>query len=319
MCTFNGEKHLEQQLQSFCGQTRLPDELIVCDDTSADSTREILTAFKQSAPFPVELFFNQENLGLVANFDKAISLCKGDIICLSDQDDVWEDDKLLLIEQAFDADEKIGMVYSDAKVVDENLADTGSTLWQCLIGAKGDFIKDLKEGKAFDLLLNDGYFLGACMAFRTKYRKLFSPLPLDVYFVHDNWIALVVASVAEIGLIEKPLLKYRQHQQQTSAGVTSAKTPFAQNIVESARRKNDHQIVAEQLKLLNERLENASEGSEANRAKLAAAIRHKEGRANLPAGIFSRAGYVYREFSARNYHLYSNGFKSAIKDIFESK
>src|SRR4030095_14430308 len=83
LCSYNGERYLQEQLDSIAGQSRLPDELVVCDDRSLDETAEIIRAFASKVPFPVRLTINERNLGSTKNFEKAISLCRGDIILLS--------------------------------------------------------------------------------------------------------------------------------------------------------------------------------------------------------------------------------------------
>ena len=80
LCTYNGAKFLQEQLDSIAFQTRIPDEMIICDDQSKDSTLEILKNFVSKASFPVRLFLNEKNLGSTKNFGKAIGLCTGDII-----------------------------------------------------------------------------------------------------------------------------------------------------------------------------------------------------------------------------------------------
>jgi glycosyltransferase involved in cell wall biosynthesis len=88
MCTYNGAAFLPAQLQSILTQSRRPDEIIICDDRSTDDTRSILETFKNESPIPVILNINDQNLGSVRNFERAINLCTGDVIALSDQDDV---------------------------------------------------------------------------------------------------------------------------------------------------------------------------------------------------------------------------------------
>ena len=89
MTAFNGAKYINEQLNSFASQTRLPDEVVVCDDISSDDTFEILDNFARSAPFKMIVVRNNKNLGYTKNFEKALSLCSGDLIFLSDQDDIW--------------------------------------------------------------------------------------------------------------------------------------------------------------------------------------------------------------------------------------
>ncbi len=93
---------LEPQLASLLAQTRLPDELVACDDGSTDGTVSILEAFARRAPFPVRIERNDVRLRSTRNFEKAIGLCTGDLIATSDQDDVWLPEKLALCEAAID-------------------------------------------------------------------------------------------------------------------------------------------------------------------------------------------------------------------------
>src|SRR5579862_5382051 len=93
LCTFNGEQFLGEQLASLARQTRLPDELIVCDDGSQDGMLPLVERFARRVQFPVQLSINSRRLGVTANFARAISECTGDLICPCDQDDVWEPEK----------------------------------------------------------------------------------------------------------------------------------------------------------------------------------------------------------------------------------
>ena len=83
MCTYNGERFLAGQLASIAKQTRLPDELVVCDDRSTDRTVAMVREFAASATYPVRIFENEQNLGSAANFERAIRLCDGDLIALA--------------------------------------------------------------------------------------------------------------------------------------------------------------------------------------------------------------------------------------------
>ena len=79
LCTYNGASFLEAQLESYQTQTRLPDELIACDDGSTDATGDILAAFARRARFPMRVHANPARLGATKNFEQAIGLCSGDL------------------------------------------------------------------------------------------------------------------------------------------------------------------------------------------------------------------------------------------------
>lgn len=213
MCTYNGEKYLQEQLESIAWQTRLPDELVVCDDGSIDNTVEILNAFATIAPFPVHIFVNDINLGSTKNFEKAISLCKGDIIALSDQDDVWYSDKLMCIERVFLESAEVGLVFTDADIVDDKLNAMSYSLWEAINFNKRKQKKVL-NGKALEFLIKGNFVTGATMAFHSKYKDIILPIPDDLLlhiWVHDGWISILIASVGRITFLPKRLIKYRQH------------------------------------------------------------------------------------------------------------
>ncbi|GAG35502.1 unnamed protein product, partial [marine sediment metagenome] len=113
MCTCNGAAFLPEQLASIAAQTRRPDELVVCDDHSTDKTVSIVESFAAKAGFDVRLVVNAQPLGATKNFEKAIGLCGGDIIALSDQDDVWLPGKLSRIEAALAGSPAAAMVFAD--------------------------------------------------------------------------------------------------------------------------------------------------------------------------------------------------------------
>src|ERR1043166_3411462 len=99
LCTYNGAAFLREQLESIAAQTRTPDELVISDDQSTDGTLRLIEEFAETAGFPVRVSVNESNLGTAKNFEKAISLCRGDVIMLSDQDDVWHSDRLESVER----------------------------------------------------------------------------------------------------------------------------------------------------------------------------------------------------------------------------
>src|SRR5436190_1701827 len=132
LCTYEGDRHVQAYLESLALQTRIPDELVICDDQSQDKTIEIVRRFTSKAPFSVRFTINQHNLGTRKNFEKAIGLCQGNIIALADQDDIWRMDKLMQMEDAFSGSPQVGLVFSDAEMVDEDLQPLGYSLWQSL-------------------------------------------------------------------------------------------------------------------------------------------------------------------------------------------
>ena len=95
MAVYNGELFLSEQLLSIMRQTHAVDEIVVCDDHSTDSTKDIVNQYVQKYPnICWKLFWNQKNIGFRKNFRQAIDACTGDIIFFCDQDDIWMENKV---------------------------------------------------------------------------------------------------------------------------------------------------------------------------------------------------------------------------------
>ena len=96
MGIYNGEKYIEEQLDSILRQTRRAEEVILCDDCSTDRTVEIVRLFieRNGLQESWRLYCNGENRGYPGNFYYVMGLCAGDVVFLADQDDVWAETKL---------------------------------------------------------------------------------------------------------------------------------------------------------------------------------------------------------------------------------
>jgi len=326
LCTYNGARFLEEQLMSFLQQTRLPDELIVCDDCSTDATVEIIEKFSQTAPFPVLLHINKENLGSTKNFERAISLCTGNFVFLSDQDDIWLPQKLARIKTEFDRSAKVGMVFSDAEIVNENLQPLGRSLWSFTFSDERR--GDARGRKFFDVLLSQNVVTGATMAFRACYRQIFLPFPEGIpNLIHDGWISLIIAGEAEVVFVSEPLVKYRQHAaQQLGIGYEA---PLEKNF---DRRRNRYAASIAFGKKEIERLKQMREifaiypQFEKRRGTIdfanlieekKAKITHYAARMDLPPARLNRLLPVGREVVSGRYRRFSKGFLSAAKDLLE--
>lgn len=320
MCTYNGARFVGEQLASIAAQTLAPSELVVCDDRSSDDTAQIVVRFAANAPFPVRLSVNERNLGSTKNFERAIALCEGELIALSDQDDVWHERKLERLAAAFDADSRVGLVFSDAELVDEHLRPTGERLWE-KIGFDEKMRRRVRVGRALDVLLPGWSVTGATAAFRASLKTIALDIPDDLKVIHDGWIAMVAASVSRVEFIDEPLVMYRLHGGQQVGvpdevqDVGGAKS--LSEIPSALARPNPYEQMIEIALRLRARLVERGEGFDcaASLGRLDARVRHLRARASMPAGRLARARLVMRELIARRYHLYSNGFYSAGKDL----
>ena len=215
LCTYNGARFLDEQLASYAAQTRLPDELVACDDASTDASRDLLAAFARRAPFPVHIHVNPVRLGATKNFERVIGLCTGDLIATSDQDDVWLPRKLAVSERALVEVPSRGLVFTDGKMVDESLCSVGHRLWDNINFGVLDKAR-VRHGRAFEVLLRQWVVTGATMMFRARYRSDVLPIPDN--WVHDGWIALLISALAPVAFVPEATLKYRQHPAQQIGG-----------------------------------------------------------------------------------------------------
>lgn len=313
MCTYNGAEFVPAQLESILAQSRQADEIVVCDDASNDQTPAILRQFLGQS---VTLKINQHTRGSLKNFEQAISLCTGDVIALSDQDDVWREDKLELIENACDTNPTAGLVFSDAEIVDGNLNPLNRRMWD-EVGFDAHKRKLVAHGRALEVLVMGWTVTGATMAFRSEYKKLSLPFPAGIQMIHDGWIALTVAAIADVVAIDEPLIQYRQHErQQIGAPARGPKAPPA-TALEALKRSNSSSELHNILETLERRL--LAHGDEFDCRKALSFVgdysRHLDARANLPERRLNRLPAILRELLTWRYHEYANGFKSAAKDL----
>ena len=127
MATYNGAQYIQEQLQSFVDQTRQPDELIITDDCSTDQTEAIVGEFAKTAPFAVEFHRNENNLGYCGNFNAALMKTTGDLVFLSDQDDVWFPEKIEHMINVAERNPHAWIVMNDAALTDGGLKEVGLT------------------------------------------------------------------------------------------------------------------------------------------------------------------------------------------------
>jgi len=209
MATYNGAQYLQEQLDSFSSQTLLPDEIIVCDDGSNDATVKILEIFAAASPFVVKVICNEKRLGYARNFEKAINLCGGDIVFLSDQDDVWFKTKIERISQEFKEHATTWVIVNDAELTDADLNATGLTVAGQLVSA----------GQPVEQLL-----LGCCMAFRSELKPLVLPVPYQNHG-HDGWINTLGNALNCRYFVPAILQLYRRHGANTSGWHTTSTSP----------------------------------------------------------------------------------------------
>ncbi len=314
MCTYNGARFLQAQLDSFQAQTRRPDELVVCDDGSTDESLAIVARFASRAPFPVRVERNQSRLGSTKNFEKAIGLCTGDLIATSDQDDVWLPDKLAQSVAAIDGSPPRGLVFTNADVVDDELRPLGHTMWDAIHFDRADR-RRMRHGRWFRVLLRRWVVTGATMMFRSQYRPLVLPIPDS--WVHDGWIAFLIGALAPIGFVERATLQYRQHPAQQIGG----KKLGWRELYRKAREVGPahFRLDYERFVLAQERLRAWGEPPVAAEvlARVERKVAHQKRRLAIAeaSSRWQRAGWALSELLHFRYQRYSPTYSHFIKDL----
>lgn len=226
LATYNGERYLQQQLDSISEQTRPPDELVVGDDGSDDSTLQILERFQQKAPFPVTVARRQQT-GIVSNFMLSVGDAHGDVVAFSDQDDVWLPEKLELCLAA--------MCRYDADVVVHGLQPVASDL-----GPTRATHRNVRRPVVQERLTANvwGQVSGNALVFRRRvldgcdWSSLPPPQMARHPFYHDELVRLLGAVRGRTVRIPERLVLYRQH------GANAAGA--GQTLMEGRRHDDDH-------------------------------------------------------------------------------
>lgn len=213
MCTYNGERFIKEQLESILAQTVPVDEIVICDDGSTDKTLDIASEILEVSEIDFQIIQNPICLGVTKNFEKAISLCTGDIIFTCDQDDLWNKDKVKTLLTAFEDDDVI-MAFSDADVIDTDGAVVNSSLHKRLLFLQ----RGQNDSALVDALARQHYTIHGClMAFRKNFVNTIMPFH-ESKLNHDAWIMYCASLMGKIKYFACPLISYRIHNNSTTQG-----------------------------------------------------------------------------------------------------
>ncbi len=251
MATYNGEKFIKEQLDSILNQTRLPDEIVISDDASTDKTVEILMEYKEKYPKFIKLILNKENVGFVKNFERAIMNTTGDLVALSDQDDVWLPTKLEKECKVLEENQDVGMVFCDLKVVDEKLNTIYNSFWKDKFWKNKSWnMKGTLKGTSFfqKIFIEGNRVTGCTITIRKEILGKTLPFNDGIQF-HDYWIALVASTLSDVFAIDETLILYRQHGKNQIGALSKSKMKTNKAIIVQSLEKE-----YESLNLLSELL-----------------------------------------------------------------
>ena len=214
MATYNGEKYIKEQLESILSQIGEHDEVIISDDSSTDNTVEIINSFNDCR---IKIYKNTKEKGYTRNFENALEKANGDVIFLSDQDDVWVENKVNKIIKIL---EKYDFVVSDNNIVNENLEVISKSHFEVYKTSKG-FIRNLLLPR----------YVGACMAFKKNVLQKSLPFPSNAKLsAHDYWISLIAEMYFKCYKLDEQLLLYRRHGANASSGGKKSKNSLGHKL-----------------------------------------------------------------------------------------
>jgi hypothetical protein len=318
LCTFQGSRYLREQLDSIVAQTYQPAEVIVCDDGSRDDSLAVLTEFADRAPFPVHIHRNEQQLGSTLNFEKAVRLCRGDLIALCDQDDWWHPTKLEVLSGVL-TDPDVGGVFTNGLLMDNNSQLKGDSLWgqnlfehwNRALGKKSwdvAFGEKAEKTSAEAALLRHNMVTGATVVFRTALREKILPFPVE--WVHDGWLAWMIVLHSRLRAVPMSLIHYRVHsgQQIGVPGSLSARLMLAR-----ATGMKEYLAIERRFEVLIEYVRSCpGMASDDLLRQLEQKARLVGFRGRLPASYLKRWGSILALAPA--YRAYAQGFKSMLKD-----
>lgn len=204
MATYNGSSYIRQQLDSILAQTYKNLEIVIFDDGSTDDTINILKDY--AARFNIIRFhINEERKGYIKNFETAIMSCKGDVIFLCDQDDIWDHEKVyrhMIVHQNFD----VAWIYNRVYLIDKAGARTGT-----LEEIESDYYHDKTMAQA----AWGRCIIGCATSYKAETLKQIMPIGPNAK-AHDSWFQLMLRGKRHV-FIRDELQAYRIHESNTAA------------------------------------------------------------------------------------------------------
>ena len=217
IATYNGEKFIRDQIESILNQTLKPYEIVISDDASTDQTLKILLEYQKKYPDLIKIISNKNNFGFAKNFERALLVSSGDLVALSDQDDVWLPEKLRLEYDVLEKYSNVGVVFCDLKIVDENLNEIEKkSMWEYYNWEMNGYIKG---ADFFDSIFKSNRVTGCTIMIRRQILNDLIPFDSRIH-LHDYWLALGSSLLSDVFAINKQLVLYRQHSNnQIGAGI----------------------------------------------------------------------------------------------------
>lgn len=206
LATYNGENYLREQIDSILNQTYKNIRIIISDDCSKDSTPAILSEYQQKDS-RIEIHLQEKNLGVVKNIEFLLKQVKNDYYMLSDQDDVWLEEKVEKSIERLKQDDA-DIVFGDLEVVDKDLKTIYKSFGNFMLLNRK--INKYISSDRLNYLYN--CVTGCTLISKKQFIDKILPIPTDSkYLIHDHWIGLIVSLNGKSSYMKETYIKYRQH------------------------------------------------------------------------------------------------------------
>ncbi len=208
MGTYNGAQYILEQLQTIYEQSRVPDEVILCDDGSKDETVKIIREFIENNGLQAKwkLYENKENKGYPANFYYAMGLCTGDVVFLADQDDLWHKDKIKTLAEYLERNPDVKCVCCKFELIDSNGANIHTLMAPTVSGES----KNARRVSIEDVFYKCEW-PGMVMAYRNEWCKSWIKGIGEVKIPHDFLVCARAAEEDGFVQIDEVLAYHRRH------------------------------------------------------------------------------------------------------------
>lgn len=230
IAAYNGSRHITEQIESILDQLRAADEIVVVDDHSTDETADVIAAIDDPR---IRLVRAESNRGYVRTFERAIGLATGDVIFLSDQDDVWLPGRRDAMVRALE----------DAELVVTNFSYFGGEVPRLQRRRLSAAHSAQRLRNILWIWVGVRLYYGCCMAFRAEMTERLLPFPSYLTETHDQWIGFVGNADGSVRHLEIDSVARRIHDGNATAKTTRpmltiirARVMTARSAIEALRR-----------------------------------------------------------------------------------
>ena len=314
---FNSARYIGEQLESILAQSVIPDEIVIGDDGSTDSTADIIRMISEAAGFTHPdikwVILPSTHIGIGANIERTMAACTGDIIVVCDHDDRSRPDRFERLRAEFERRPSICFIHSEAELIDSRGNSMAARLTPTQLFSRWEQ-RRYRDGDAFEVLVRRNIVTGATSALRRELLGRARPFPTT--WVYDEWLGIVAAAECGLDIIDDPLLDYRQHSSNKSGVRKRGFSEKMRMLRKSGGARNARQLA--RATVLIEKIEQLGSTVPVRYLELAKEkVRHETMRSRMPRNRILRAFPVLREAARGAYTSSGRGKKDILLDLVQ--